>query len=409
MPPGPRVELLLQPAHSNRLGDHLKVNFAGPWTHFRAAVAFVKTSGTKHVLKPLANFAQSGNVEMLVGIDHNGSSEEGLRDLIDAVAPNGRLLVFHNALAYTFHPKVYLFKSQEAAEVIVGSGNLTQGGLFTNYEASTRHSLDLRVSEDFEFLRSIEEMLDSWSDPAAEIARVLDHQFLDRLVKLGLVDSESKLSSRRGEFSHEAPTSKIEDSQGLAFRAWPEPAAPPPSTRRSREAFRSKDDHLRGPTGEGAAVQVEQHGPDSFVMTLQQTDVGTGQTSAGASRRSPEVFVPLKARDMNGNFWNWPEGFSEDPKKSGKFDRKGVQMKLGEDSISVNMMTWPDKGDFRLRNEKLRNSGNIGDILCLKRTDGDETHEYSVEVIRTDSSLHSKYLELCDKSVKNSKKKFGYF
>ena len=34
-----------------------------------------------------------------------------------------------------------------------------------------------------------------------------------------------------------------------------------------------------------------------FLMTLQRTDVGVGQTTTGTSRRSPEIFVPLSARD----------------------------------------------------------------------------------------------------------------
>lgn len=406
MPPGPRVELLLQPADSNRLGDHLNVNFAGPWTHFRAAVAFVKRSGTKHLRESLANFAQSGDVEMLVGIDHNGSSEEGLRDLIDAVAPKGRLLVFHNALAHTFHPKVYLFKSQDAAEVIVGSGNLTQGGLFTNYEASTRHSLDLRNSKDRAFLRSIEEMLDRWSEMSAGISRTLDHQLLDRLVKLGLVQAESTLSRPSGKFDYEGPTSELTDPDGPAFLARTEPAAPLVPARRRHGTFGgSADDRIQGTR---AIANDRQRDPHGFVMTLQKTDVGTGQTSTGTSRRSPEIFIPLKARDVDPGFWGWPAKFSEDPKKPGKFDRKRVRMKLGDDVILVNMMTWPDKRDFRLRNERLRNAGNVEDILYLRKSDSDEGCEFGVEVIPKNSSIHAKYLALCNRSVKNSKKRFGY-
>lgn len=407
MPPRSRVEILVQPARSNRLGDHLRVNFAGPWTHFRAAIAFVKRSGTKHLRESLANFAQSGDVEMLVGIDHNGSSEEGLRDLIDAVAPRGRLLVFHNALAHTFHPKVYLFKSQDAAEVIVGSGNLTQGGLFTNYEASTRHSLDLHESDDIEFLRSIEEMLDQWSDPSVGISRDLDHQFLERLIKLGLVSSEATLSPGAGKSAHHAPTSELEDRYGLAFHAKTEPSAPPVSARHPhRTSGSSATDRIQDPRD---VAKDRLHGHNSFVMTLQRTDVGTGQTSTGTSRRSPEVFIPLKARDEDPAFWDWPGEFSEDPKKPGKFDRKGVRMKLGDDVISVNMMTWPDKSDFRLRNEQLRNAGDVDDILYLRKLDSDEGCEYGVEVIPRNSSIHAKYLVLCNISVRNSMKTFGYF
>ena len=160
------MDFLRQPAPANRLGDFLIANFDRDWTHFRAAIAFVKRSGVKrsgvkrsgvkHIASPLARFARSRQVEFIVGIDHDGTSYEGLRDLLAAVEPNGRVIVFHNRLAHTFHPKVYVFKSAGAAEVIAGSGNLTEGGLFTNYEASIRLSLDLTKDQHADTLRSTE-------------------------------------------------------------------------------------------------------------------------------------------------------------------------------------------------------------------------------------------------------------
>ena len=119
------MEFIHQPAPSNRLGDFLKDNLAGRWTHFRAAVAFVKRSGVRHVAPALTAFVRTGHAEIIAGIDHRGTSGEGLRDLLHAVSPRGRIIVFHNRLPFTFHPKAYLFKSPAAAEVLVGSGNLT--------------------------------------------------------------------------------------------------------------------------------------------------------------------------------------------------------------------------------------------------------------------------------------------
>ena len=158
---GHRIEFVHQPSASNRIGDRLKDNLAGPWTRFRAAIAFVKRSGTRHVAPALAAFARTRDVEIIVGIDHGGSSAEGLRDLLDAVAPTGRVIVFHNRLPFTFHPKIYLFQSAVAAELTIGSGNLTEGGLFTNYEAALHVSLGLDDPRDAAILRSIEQTLDA--------------------------------------------------------------------------------------------------------------------------------------------------------------------------------------------------------------------------------------------------------
>ena len=112
------MEFIHQPAPSHRLGDYVKANLSGSWTHFRAAVAFVKRSGTRHIAEAISAFARTSHVEIVAGIDHRGTSAEGLRDLLDAARPNGRVIVFHNRLPYTFHPKVYLFKSPGAAELL---------------------------------------------------------------------------------------------------------------------------------------------------------------------------------------------------------------------------------------------------------------------------------------------------
>ena len=87
VPTRPGMEFVHQPFQSNRLGDYLKGNFSGSWTHFRAAVAFVKRSGTRHIETALAAFSRIGHIEIIVGIDHRGTSSEGLQDLLDAVSP----------------------------------------------------------------------------------------------------------------------------------------------------------------------------------------------------------------------------------------------------------------------------------------------------------------------------------
>ncbi len=104
------MEFLHQPASSNRLGEFLLDNLRGDWERFRAAVAFVKRSGTKHIVDELKTFSQKHPVEILAGINHGGTSKEGLDDLLQSIAKPGRVIIFNNPKAYTFHPKVYLFK-----------------------------------------------------------------------------------------------------------------------------------------------------------------------------------------------------------------------------------------------------------------------------------------------------------
>ena len=395
---GRRIEFVHQPSASNRIGDRLKENLAAPWTRFRAAIAFVKRSGTRHVAPALAAFARTRDIEIIVGIDHGGSSAEGLRDLLDAVAPAGRVIVFHNRLPFTFHPKICLFQSPVAAELTVGSGNLTQGGLFTNYEAALHVSLHLDDPGDSAILRSVEQTLDAWADLSTGAALVLDEALLARLTASGVTPSE--IADSTGPTATDGVKGdhggRIEHADSL-FAARAEPGPPAVPAHSSAQAAPPDD------------VTSTSAGRVSFVMTLQKTDAGVGQTSTGTSRRSPEIFVPLAARDANPDFWGWPEAFTEDPDKPGKRDRRGVRMRLGDDVIFVNMMTWPDRHDFRLRSEKLRSAGRAGDLLRIEKTGPDAGHEYAAEVIRQGTSRHAVHLARCRQVVPNSEKRYGYY
>ena len=387
------MELIVQPATSDRLGEHIKENLLKDWTHFRAAVAFVKRSGTRHIITELADFAKGREVEIVVGIDHRGTSMEGLRDLLQAVNPTGRIIVLHNRLPFTFHPKLYLFKRQDMAEILIGSGNITEGGLFTNYEASLCLHLNLTDARERALFQSIDSTLDRWADPSAGVAHHLDDRLLDQLVSNGLVPSEAIPGTEAGK----AASGTDDESWTSPFAAHPVPPAPmvPRPAGRAPANIPSNV----------AVIPAVSH----FVMTLQKTDVGVGQTSTGTSRRSPEIFIPLAARNANPDFWDWPGAFTADSARPDKYDRRGVRMRLGTTVVLVNMMTWPIKRDFRLRCEALRSAGNIDDILHLEKVDPTIGYEYFAEVIPQGTSQYLVHLALCNHPVRNSKKLFGYY
>ena len=123
--------------HHDTLGSHLLRELANEkWTRLDAAVAFVKMSGVKQIGAPLYDFASRARVRLTVGIDHQGSSLEGIRNhafwlILGGAASD--LYVLQNPAGSprsTFHPKMWLFRSDSEALLICGSGNLTGGGLF---------------------------------------------------------------------------------------------------------------------------------------------------------------------------------------------------------------------------------------------------------------------------------------
>lgn len=403
------MEFIHQPTKHNRLGDYLIDRLNGDWTEFRAAIAFAKRSGTKHLVPHLNHFAKNGNIELLVGIDHLGTSKEALSDLIGALKKTDQLNIVHNEISSTFHPKVYIFTSKTMAEIVIGSGNLTEGGLFTNFEASVLLKLDLGVESDRTFLKSIIDTLDAWKDKKSGISLRLDEALLNKLVANGYVPIEALVKKSALGSAKKSPSGTSQSTKKL-FASIGIPHAPKVV---KKSTSQTKKTNAAKPKATAISKTVTpkpklSNSVSGFVMTLQQTDVGKGQTTKGASRRSPEIFIPLRAvRDVNPGFWGWPSKFVD---SSTKLDRKNVKMKIGTQIIDVNIMSWKVKKDFRLRHEALRSAGSIGDILRIEEVNPKLGYEYYVEVIPQGTTLFATYDALCTIAVGgNSKKSYGYY
>lgn len=166
-------EFIGQP-NVNDLGSRLTQELgSGTWTSLSVAVAYVKMSGVTHVAKPLFDFAQRHSVTAVVGIDQQGSSLEGVQTLwLLLGGAAGDLYALNNpsgSPSPTFHPKLWLFEGPGGALLLCGSGNLTGGGLFTNYEAG----LALRMQATDPELAVVKAALTAWTDDTQpEVSRV---------------------------------------------------------------------------------------------------------------------------------------------------------------------------------------------------------------------------------------------
>lgn len=393
------VELLTQSTPFTRLGDYLieQLNDS-EWTIFRAAIAFVRRSGMRHIRESLRHRATQSTVKITAGIDLKGTSYEGLLDLLNAMDGHGQVFVFHNENPFTFHPKVYLFRNHERARVIIGSGNLTEGGLFTNYESSVAVKLNLGDLAGQHFLAHVEAMLDGWCNEDSQTCMALNLELLERLREAGYLESEAEQSQHRREGSGDGdsgtPGRSVED---MLFPRTQVRAAP------RLQSVISTDTHVPSDITE-TPLHVT-----GFMMTLQQTDAGTGQTSPGTSRRSPEIFIPLSARDQHPAFWGWPDRFSEDSARPGNRERVNVPMRMGTEDFKATIWYYGVKHEFRLRHERLRSAGDVGDILRIQRIPEGSEVEYSVDVIRADAPQYSACLARCNNQTPNSRKQWGYY
>ena len=467
-----RYSVIAQPYDAYRVGDFLAEHLEDPrWTVFRASVAFVKRSGTDFIHEALTAFAKVNSVNVSVGLDHGGSSVEGFSHLLNAIRPRGALWVYKNN-GSTYHPKVYLFKNDTNADLIVGSGNLTKGGLYENAEMGVRLELDLAEPEHKAFLAALEKTLDLWSTAQPRRCLAITDDLIIELHASGDLPTETEAVSaiKRAK----SAKSTIPGKKPSLFNSSAVPPAPPllrkprianpplpsPRTGTGPAAMAWPATVFSSAAAHALAAPIASARPPSvpvtllstvtpvlpvrstlrFAMTLQTTDVGVGQTTAGAQARSPEIFIPVGALDMHPDFWGWNSQYSPDATKYkpdlawrishavwiskkaassrrvhrplDKLDWEHVRVHLIGHSGLLDVAVWfnPDKVDLRLRESNLRTAGKIDDILLVEHAPQGANYHYVMEVISaSDQRYPNIFKKLNQRPSGRSLKKYGYF
>lgn len=158
------LRLLLQPfTDGDRIGDALAER-ADDATAFWMLAAWAQESGLSH-LQPIIETvrARGGAADAILGVDQGIATIEGLRL---ARRTFGLVHLFHDGRR-TFHPKLYVIETDESSRIVVGSGNVTEGGLYTNYEAAAVVDLDR-------------------SDPLDEAMREEARQYFESFIAAGM-------------------------------------------------------------------------------------------------------------------------------------------------------------------------------------------------------------------------------
>ena len=142
-----RIRFVAQPFEDGiDLRDFLRAVAGDPGLQtLRVVVAWAKRSGLARAADDLrAVRDRGGTIFAIVGVSEGGATHQGLQALIDQC---DEARVFHDR-GRTFHPKVYLADGPDHALLLVGSHNLTAGGLAWNYEAGLWCELDLSADPD---------------------------------------------------------------------------------------------------------------------------------------------------------------------------------------------------------------------------------------------------------------------
>jgi HKD family nuclease len=158
------------------------------------SVAFVSESGVQQIETALRTHA--ARVTVFAGIRNDITSHQGLKLLHDigvklyAVDTGSRTVIFH--------PKLYLARGRTNARFVVGSANLTLGGLNNNIEAGMLMDFNIADAEDKAVVDEIEAHLSAlptdYPEHVVKIGSVAD---LDGLLASGRLADEMAVSPPR--------------------------------------------------------------------------------------------------------------------------------------------------------------------------------------------------------------------
>lgn len=186
-----KIEFLAQPfGKSATLYSILSEWLSDPKiTRLEIAVAWAKRSGLRFIREQIEDFtARGGELHLIIGIDAGGASRQGI-ELAYSLATT--CAIFHHPSSRTFHPKAYIATGTNCAQAIIGSNNLTQGGLFENFETSIRLFLDPSNETDARHLAEIQRLFECYRT-AGNCYVELDETLLCELLNSPLYDIEDE-------------------------------------------------------------------------------------------------------------------------------------------------------------------------------------------------------------------------
>lgn len=288
------------------------------------ATAWAKRSGLSRIANSVTVLVgRGGTAEAIIGIDEGGASLEGLQLAAELFRP---VHVFHDPGPRTFHPKLYVTESQTTATAIVGSGNLTKGGLFTNYEAAFALELDLASEDDAQTLASLREYYEQLLASGAA-CQPLDDDLIQHLSEVAVISSESAqnrgLQRRRARRQESVFGTTV---TGLA-------GAPAPQIAPAEEDEADEDVAARipaptdEPVGEEQAVLPEP--PDVAAIWWKRLSASDAQHPPGAGSAVTGVLRLSKA----GHPINWRTYFRRDFFGESEWRPRSVSGRAGEETF----------------------------------------------------------------------------
>lgn len=426
-----KIGFIAQP-HNGQLGHLLIEELKKPPRIKSVTIisAFVSRATTFRLKAALQALQDAGAKIMIVlGVDMGGTSKEALQEL---ASWSSEVFIFKNKKSgVTFHPKIYLVERDDSAELFIGSNNLTDGGLFKNYEGTVHLSYSL--STDGIGFAKAKADLSKFLDPKPPVANLLDKNYLEKLLKRSDIPSETEVR-KRAKTSKVGPSSVSETDDTFGFEATPGAISLPPgfqdlvltanlaemsnitqkarSTSKNKKATKKQERIL-------FVDPLAQLSPVSFYMELNATK--GARDADGKKKNIPgEQRIPLEAIWSAQDFWGWPNLYSKSTnpgagRKSSKSSTAGASAPTKEDRIyyswnpmwqisdmstgetvtkKVRMYYYENSSDFRFTSGDIAKWGSPGDIVKITRMDNG-TLEFTCELVKKGHPTHAVWATYC--------------
>ncbi len=358
--------------HTNTIGKEITENLkCGKYSDFKVAVAYSRNSGISRIYRELSNFSNNGGkTSVIAGIDQSNTSYQALVNLKTFAKEN--LFVHHDKnFDITFHPKVYMFGNKKIEKIIIGSSNLTAGGLFLNYEANIGVTFD-NSETSITFERQVSDYWESLLNDQNTIKCELT--LLEKLLQSGSVVDEQK----------QKPFKSIIEkiSNDLPFK-------------------KKKTSKILPPISPNSTVVVPPI-KSKFLMTLSGFDVS-------AKSQDPVILIPIKALRAMPVFWNFPTLYTD---SGAGYPQLYASANIHIDGKlmsgqHIRIYYYDKKKEFRLQCEPIKRNGNKGDIISIYKHPN-KPLEFDIELIRTGTKGFKKNKLLLTNKV-STQKFFNYF
>lgn len=150
------------------------------------------------------------DVTFFLGVRNGVTSKQALQEIIKTKAK--LYTVDTGKISVIYHPKNYFFYNEKIAKIIIGSANLTEGGLARNIETGVLIEVDRSQEEDEKFLQELISLYDKLQmDFSDNVIQLETNEDIEMYYNNGIIEDENNRifqeygNSKKGSVKNTSP------------------------------------------------------------------------------------------------------------------------------------------------------------------------------------------------------------